>query len=136
MKFEANIPSYLRTGQGVFPVKSTTASKAEKETNFFKLMKKGMEMPVSNDKDTPEFAPIGDITPKQPMNEENFLDKMQRNMEKGIPMGDAPVDMELGPKRFPTDPNARPVMPQVKPQILKEPDQMEVKAEDEDIFIG
>ena len=122
MKFEANIRSYLRTGQGVFPVKSTTASKAEKETNFFKLMKKGMEMPVSNDKDTPEFAPIGDITPKQPMNEENFLDKMQKNMEE--PTTTSP--------RFDT----RPVMPQVKPQILKEPDQMEVKAEDEDIFIG
>ena len=122
MKFEANIPSYLRTGQGVFPVKSTVASKIEKETNFFKLMKKGMEMPVSNDKDTPEFAPIGDITPKQPMNEENFLDKMQKNMEE--PTTTSP--------RFDT----RPVMPQVKPQILKEPDQMEVKAEDEDIFIG
>ena len=122
MKFEANIPSYLRTGQGVFPVKSTAASKAEKETNFFKLMKKGMEMPVSNDKDTPEFAPIGDITPKQPMNEENFLDKMQKNMEE--PTTTSP--------RFDT----RPVMPQVKPQILKEPDQMEVKADDADIFIG
>ena len=29
MKFEANIPSYLRTGQGVFPVKGRGATKTE-----------------------------------------------------------------------------------------------------------
>ena len=136
MKFEANIPSYLRTGQGVFPVKDTAASKTKKETNFFKLMQKGVEMPVSNDKTTLEFAPIGDTTSKEPMDAENFLDKMQRNMEKGVPMGDAPVDMELGPKKFPRDPDARPVMPQIKPQVITEPQQMEAKAEDADIFIG
>ena len=34
MKFEANIPSYLRTGQGVFPVKSIAASKTEKKLIF------------------------------------------------------------------------------------------------------
>ena len=52
------------------------------------------------------------------------------------PMGDAPVDMELGPKKFPKDPDARPVMPQIKPQVITEPQQMEAKAEDADIFIG
>ena len=122
MKFEANIPSYLRTGQGVFPVKDTPASKTKKETNFFKLMQKGVEMPVSNDKTTLEFAPIGDTTSKEPMDAENFLDKMQRNMEK--PTTTSP--------RFDT----RPVMPQIKPQVITEPQQMEAKAEDADIFIG
>ena len=39
MKFEANIPSYLRTGQGVFPVKDTAASKTKKETNTIKQIK-------------------------------------------------------------------------------------------------
>ena len=29
MKFEANIPSYLRTGQGVFPVKAKGTAKTE-----------------------------------------------------------------------------------------------------------
>ena len=38
MKFEANIPSYLRTGQGVFPVRAKGTPKAQKETNFIKLM--------------------------------------------------------------------------------------------------
>ena len=53
MKFEANIPSYLRTGQGVFPVKGRTATKADTDTpenaNFYELMKKGVNMPVANE---------------------------------------------------------------------------------------
>ena len=60
MKFEANIPSYLRTGQGVFPVKERSIPKPEKETNFYELAKKGFNMPVANDTEGTSFAPIAD----------------------------------------------------------------------------
>jgi len=129
MKFEANIPSYLRTGQGVFPVKGKSATKVEKETNFFKLMEKGVNMPVSNEVKGTESAPLGSPGMNEPLDIEGFLEPMQEKMQKFKPR------MEIEPKidpKFGTDP----VMPQIKPQILKKPDQMEAKADDADIFIG
>jgi|TARA_R100000084_G_scaffold22289_1_gene7806 hypothetical protein len=133
MKFEANIPSYLRTGQGVFPVKGRTATAADtdvsKDANFFELMKKGVNMPVDNQLKGTESAPLGSPGMNEPLDIEGFLKPMQEKMQKFKPR------MEIEPKidpKFGTDP----VMPQIKPQILKEPDQMEVKAEDADIFIG
>ena len=129
MKFEANIPSYLRTGQGVFPVKAKGTPKAEKETNFFKLMEKGVNMPVSNDIKGSESALLGSPGMNAPQDTENFLEKMQRKAA-------VPANEDLGPKRFPRDPNTRPVMPMIAPQKIKEPKQMEAEAEDADIFIG
>ena len=82
MKFEANIPSYLRTGQGVFPVKDKVASKVEKETNFFKLMEKGVNMPVSNELKGTESAPLGSPGMNEPLDAENFIEKMQKNAPK------------------------------------------------------
>ena len=115
MKFEANIPSYLRTGQGVFPVKAKGTPKAEKETNFFKLMEKGVNMPVSNEIKGSESALLGSPGMNEPQDTENFLEKMQRK---------AP---ELRQK---------PIMPMVAQQNVQEPKQMEAEAEDADIFIG
>ena len=129
MKFEANIPSYLRTGQGVFPVKDKVASKVEKETNFFKLMEKGVNMPVSNELKGTESAPLGSPGMNEPLDVEGFLEPMQEKMQKFKPR------MEIDPK-IDVNLDARPVMPQIKPQILRKPDEMEVKAEDADIFIG
>ena len=129
MKFEANIPSYLRTGQGVFPVKGKVASKVEKETNFFKLMEKGVNMPVSNELKGTESAPLGSPGMNEPLDVEGFLEPMQEKMQKFKPR------MEIDPK-IDVNLDARPVMPQIKPQILRKPDEMEVKAEDADIFIG
>ena len=80
MKFEANIPSYLRTGQGVFPVRGKSATKVEKETNFFKLMEKGVNMPVSNEIKGSESALLGSPGMNEPMSEGNFLEKMQNKM--------------------------------------------------------
>ena len=57
------------------------------------------------------------------------LTDMQEKMQKFKPR------MEIDPK-IDVNLDARPVMPQIKPQILRKPDEMEVKAEDADIFIG
>ena len=133
MKFEANIPSYLRTGQGVFPVKGRTATKADTDTpenaNFYELMKKGVNIPVDNQLTGTESAPLGSPGMNEPLDVEGFLEPMQEKMQKFKPR------MEIEPKidpKFGTDP----VMPQIKPQILKKPDQLEAKAEDADIIIS
>ena len=133
MKFEANIPSYLRTGQGVFPVKGRTATAADtdvsKDANFFELMKKGVNMPVANEIKDTQSVQLGSAGMNEPLDVEGFLEPMQEKMQKFKPR------MEVEPK-IDVNLDARPVMPQIKPQILRKPDQMEVKAEDADIFIG
>ena len=136
MKFEANIPSYLKTGQGVFPVQQKTMAVEPQATNLFEKLKQGADMPVANDGNMVALAPIGGDRVESRPQPENLLDKMQKNMGGPVPMGDAPVDMELGPKRFPTDPRAVPVMPQIKPGIMKEPTERMVQTDGEDIFIG
>jgi len=129
MKFEANIPSYLKTGQGIFPVKGRVASKVEKETNFFKLMEKGVNMPVSNELKGTESAPLGSPGMNEPLDAENFLEKMQKKAPEFKPR------MEVDPK-IDIKPDARPVMPMITPQRMQEPKQLEAQAEDADIFIG
>ena len=136
MKFEANIPSYLKTGQGIFPVQQKTMAAEQQTTNLFEKLKQGADMPVANDGNMVALAPIGGDRVESRPQPENLLDKMQKNMGGPVPMGDAPVDMELGPKRFPTDPRAVPVMPQIKPGIMKEPTERMVQTDGEDIFIG
>ena len=119
MKFEANIPSYLRTGQGVFPVKGKVASKVEKETNFFKLMEKGVNMPVSNELKGTESAPLGSPGMNEPISEGNFLEKMQDRM---------------------SETTTKPEIPVVRPEKMPEPTiMMETRAEneeDQDIIIS
>ena len=129
MKFEANIPSYLKTGQGIFPVKDRVAPKVEKETNFFKLMEKGVNMPVSNELKGTESAPLGSPGMNEPLDAENFLEKMQKKAPEFKPR------MEVDPK-IDINPDARPVMPMIAPQKIKEPKQLEAQADDADIFIG
>ena len=133
MKFEANIPSYLRTGQGVFPVRGKRATKVEKETNFFKLMEKGVNMPVSNEVKGSESALLGSPGMNEPMSEGNFLEKMQDKMAA------VPADEDLGPKRLPKDPNVRPVMPTLPMRSVTPPETLEARTEneeDQDIIIG
>ena len=133
MKFEANIPSYLRTGQGVFPVRGKRATKVEKETNFFKLMEKGVNMPVSNEVKGSESALLGSPGMNEPMSEDNFLEKMQNKMAA------VPADEDLGPKRFPRDPNVRPAMPTLPERRVTPPETLEARAEneeDQDIIIS
>ena len=102
MKFEANIPSYLRTGQGVFPVKGKSATKVEKETNFFKLMEKGVNMPVSNEVKGSESALLGSPGMNEPMSEGNFLEKMQNKMQVKGPSKPIPGQKPLP---FPEEPD-------------------------------
>ena len=133
MKFEANIPSYLRTGQGVFPVRGKRATKVEKETNFFKLMEKGVNMPVSNEVKGSESALLGSPGMNEPMSEGNFLEKMQNKMAA------VPADEDLGPKRFPRDPNVINKMPMLPERRVTPPETLEARAEneeDQDIIIG
>ena len=133
MKFEANIPSYLRTGAGVFPVKEKATPKRVESTNFYEMAKQGFDMPVANESNRPAFAPVGDFKREEPMDAENFLDKMQGNMEKQPPVLNIRPDIE--PK---TDINldAEPVMPELPLKKVTPPTEMVAEADGEDVFIG
>ena len=134
MKFEANIPSYLKTGQGVFPVqkKSADSSMAEFRNlscNLFEKLNKGADMPVANDGNMVAFAPMGvDRVETRPQSE-NLLDKMQQNMGQGV------SEREFMPKSD-VESDFTPVMPQIKPGVMREPTERMVQADGEDIFIG
>ena len=134
MKFEANIPSYLKTGQGVFPVqrKSADSSMAEFRDlsgNLFEKLNKGANMPVANDGNMVALAPIGAdrVEPTTPPG--NLLDKMQQNMGQGV------SERDFIPKSD-VESDFKPVMPQIKPGIMKEPTERMVQTDGEDIFIG
>ena len=128
MKFEANIPSYLKTGSGSFPVGSKSAPKAKKETNFYEQAKKGFDIPVTTVSSVPVFAPIGET--ERPST--NFFENMQGTMASG----DAPKPVNpFGPK--PTGPvlpdEDKPFKPKpLKPKKLAELDE----TTKEDVFIG
>ena len=106
MKFEANIPSYLRTGQGVFPVKERSAPKPVDSGNFYEMAKQGFNIPVANETNTPAFAPVGDMKPKEPMDAENFLEKMQDNMKSGVSEADIMPNPDIKL-------DSKPVMPEL-----------------------
>ena len=129
MKFEANIPSYLRTGAGVFPVKEKSMPKRIESTNFYEMAKQGFNMPIANDTNRQAFAPVGDIKSKEPMDDEYFLDKMQDSMQSGT--GEADImpnpDVNL---------DAKPVMPELPLRKITPPKEMEAKVDAEDIFIS
>ena len=128
MKFEANIPSYLKTGSGSFPVGGKSAPKAKKETNFYEQAKKGFDIPVTTVSSVPVFAPIGET--ERPST--NFFENMQGTMASG----DAPKPVNpFGPK--PTGPvlpeEDKPFKPKpLKPIKLAELDE----TTKEDVFIG
>ena len=128
MKFEANIPSYLKTGSGSFPVGGKRAPKAKKETNFYEQAKKGFDIPVTTVSSVPVFAPIGET--ERPSS--NFFEIMQGTMASG----DAPKPVNpFGP--IPTGP----VLPEedkpFKPKPLKPIKLAEIdETTKEDVFIG
>ena len=140
MKFEANIPSYLRTGAGVFPVKDKPMPKRMKSSNFYEMAKQGFDMPIANETKMPAFAPVGDFERGEPMDNENFLDKMQMNMEnKGMMMagGRKPLPgQQTLPGDFPTtgELNDREAAESYKDQDLD--DELPDNVKEIDIFIG
>ena len=129
MKFEANIPSYLKTGQGIFPVQQKTMAAEQQTTNLFEKIQKGTDMPVANDGNMVALAPMGvDRLETRPQSD-NLLDKMQQNMGQGV------SEREFMPKSD-VESDFKPVMPQIKPGVMKEPTERMVQADGEDIFIG
>ena len=129
MKFEANIPSYLKTGQGVFPVQQKTMAVEQQATNLFDKLKQGADMPVANDGNMVALAPIGGDRVESRPQPENLLDKMQQNMGQGV------SEREFMPKSD-VESDFKPVMPQIKPGVMREPTERMVQADGEDIFIG
>ena len=129
MKFEANIPSYLRTGAGVFPVKEKSMPKRMESSNFYEMAKQGFDMPVANETKVPAFAPVETGKVANPRNTTNFLDEMQMNMQSGVRESDIMPnpDVKL---------DATPVMPELPLRKVTPPKEMEAKVDAEDIFIG
>jgi len=129
MKFEANIPSYLRTGAGVFPVKEKSMPKRMESSNFYEMAKQGFNMPVANETKVPAFAPVETGKVANPRNTTNFLDEMQMNMQSGVRESDIMPnpDVKL---------DATPVMPELPLRKVTPPKEMEAKVDAEDIFIG
>ena len=84
MKFEANIPSYLRTGHGVFPVKKRDTPKPRAVSgNFYEQAKRGFNIPITSETKDIAFAPIDESIVKPVQAQGNFLESMQANMAKG-----------------------------------------------------
>ena len=129
MKFEANIPSYLRTGAGVFPVKEKSMPKRMESSNFYEMAKQGFDMPIANETNMPAFAPVETGKVANPRNTTNFLDEMQMNMQSGVRESDIMPnpDVKL---------DATPVMPELPLRKVTPPREMEAKTDAEDIFIG
>jgi len=129
MKFEANIPSYLKTGQGVFPVQQKTMAAERQTTNLFEKLEQGADMPVANDGNMVALAPMGQDRIESRPQPENLLDKMQQNINRGID------EREFIPKSD-VESDFKRVMPQIKPGVMREPTERMVQADGEDIFIG
>tara|TARA_R100001086_G_scaffold111794_1_gene57039 strand:+ start:648 stop:1037 length:390 start_codon:yes stop_codon:yes gene_type:complete len=129
MKFEANIPSYLKTGQGVFPVQQKTMAAERETTNLFEKLEQGADMPVANDGNMVALAPMGQDRIESRSQPENLLDKMQQNINRGID------EREFMPKSD-VESDFKRVMPQIKPGVMREPTERMVQADGEDIFIG
>ena len=129
MKFEANIPSYLRTGAGVFPVKEKSMPKRMESSNFYEMAKQGFDMPIANETNIPAFAPVETGKVANPRNTVNFLDEMQMNMESGVKESDIMPNPDVNL-------DATPVMPELPLRKVTPPKEMEAKVDAEDIFIS
>ena len=91
MKFEANLPSYLKFVAGSFPVGGKSTPKREKPTNFYEQAKQGFDMPMTNEENILVSGPKEVMKPKK----DNFFETMQTNMQdKGpvIPSDEDPVN--------------------------------------------
>ena len=112
MKFEANIPSYLKTGSGSFPVGGEGASKRKKPQNFYEQAQQGFEMSTTTEDMQTIYSPQGMTSKIEP----NFFEAMQLNLD------DIPAKQEMPQE-----------MAKMPPQTSKVADETD---KDEDIFIG
>jgi len=78
MKFEANIPSYLKTGSGSFPVGGEGASKRKKPQNFYDQAQQGFEMSTTTEDMQTLYSPQGMTSKIEP----NFFQAMPQEMAK------------------------------------------------------
>ena len=99
MKFEGNIPSYLRTGAGSFAVSDKKLANVEKTENLFEKVKFGI-------KDMAPMKPISIPTPREDYVEPNLFRSIQLNMEQKPELmafeKERPVQQEL-PLELPDD---------------------------------
>ena len=75
MKFEGNIPSYLRTGAGSFAVSDKKLANVKKTENLFEKVKFGI-------KDMAPMQPISMPTPREDYVDTNLFRQIQLNMEQ------------------------------------------------------
>ena len=75
MKFEGNIPSYLRTGAGSFAVSDKKLANVKKTENWFEKVKFGI-------KDMAPMQPISMPTPREDYVDTNLFRQIQLNMEQ------------------------------------------------------
>ena len=99
MKFEGNIPSYLRTGAGSFAVSDKKLANVKKTENLFEKVKFGI-------KDMAPMKPISIPTPREDYVEPNLFRSIQLNMEQKPELmafeKERPVQQEL-PLELPDD---------------------------------
>tara|TARA_B100000424_G_C22523020_1_gene300028 strand:- start:70 stop:450 length:381 start_codon:yes stop_codon:yes gene_type:complete len=126
MKFEANIPSYLKTGSGSFPVGGQSISKEKKTTNLYEQARKGFEMSLTNDDDKVLYSPLGMQTAVEP----SFLETMQEKASKKEVKTAMPEELS----KLEQDSSEQLAMsPTQLSGDVKNTDEIET---DEDIFIG
>ena len=122
MKFEGNIPSYLRTGAGSFAVSDKKLANVEKTENLFEKVKFGIE-------DMAPMKPISIPTPREDYVEPNLFRSIQLNMEQKPELmafeKERPVQQEL-PLELPDDMDDK----------LPMGDEQENTQSQTDIFIG
>ena len=126
MKFEANIPSYLKTGSGSFPVGDKGASKRKKPTKLYEQAKHGFEISTTTEDTQTLYTPQGMTSKVEP----NFFETMQAKV------GSKPI---------------RPMMPEELPELEEDiPENLQMQPArpggnaqnvdenetDEDTFIG
>ena len=126
MKFEANIPSYLKTGSGSFPVGGKDTLKEKETTNLYKQAQKGFDMSLTNDEDKVLYTPLGMKTTIEP----SFVESMQA--KAGVrpirPM--MPEELPELEEDIPENLQIQPARPGGNAKIIDE------NEPDEDIFIG
>ena len=126
MKFEANIPSYLKTGSGSFPVGGEGASKRKQPKNFYEQAQQGFEMSTTTEDTQTLYSPQGMTSKIEP----NFFQTMQANMGPRPIRPMMPEELPELEEDIPENLQNQPVKPG---DIAKNVDKSET---DEDIFIG
>jgi len=126
MKFEANIPSYLKTGSGSFPVGDTGASKRKKPTNFYEQAQQGFEMSATTEDTQTLYTPQGMTSKIEP----NFFQTMQAKARSKPIRPMMPEELPELEEDIPENLQNQPARPGGDGKIIDE------NETDEDTFIG